>query len=71
MGINKRQILRILVADQHPIFRAGIKTLLVQRASWQQFQVDEAETTEEVFAILASEVYTVVLMDYNLPGREA
>lgn len=69
MNINKRHILRILVADQHPLFKAGIKTLLTQRASWQQFQVDEAETTEEVFAILASEVYTVVLIDYNLPGR--
>ena len=32
MGINKRQILRILVADQHLIFRAGIKALLVQWA---------------------------------------
>ncbi len=60
---------RVLVADQHRIFRAGIKILLAERSSWQQFQVDEAETTEEAVATVGSGVYPVVLMDYNLPGR--
>jgi two-component system invasion response regulator UvrY len=69
MGVRERQLLRILVADQHRIIRAGIKALLTETSSWQQFEVGEAETTEEAIAMVASGLYPVVLMEYNLPGR--
>src|ERR1700722_19556591 len=69
MGVRDRPLLRILVADHHPIFRAGIKALLVETSSWQRFEVVEAESTEEAFAFVASGEFAVVLMNYNLPGR--
>jgi DNA-binding NarL/FixJ family response regulator len=69
MGVRDRPLLRILVADHHPIFRAGIKALLSETSSWQRFEVGEAESTEEAFALIASGGFSVVLMDYNLPGR--
>lgn len=69
MGVRDRPLLRILVADHHPIFRAGIKALLVETGSWQRFEVVEAESTEAAFAFVASGGFAVVLMDYNLPGR--
>lgn len=69
MGVRDKQLLRILVADQHRIIRAGIKALLMEAGSWQRFEVDEAETTEEAMAMVASGEYPVVLMEYNLPGR--
>ena len=71
MGVRDRPLLRILVADQHRIIRAGIKALLLETSSWQRFEVGEAETTEETIAMVASGEYPVVLMEYNLPGRGA
>lgn len=68
MGVRDRPLLRILVADHHPIIRAGIKALLAETSSWQRFEVGEAESTEEAFALVASGEFSVVLMDYNLPG---
>jgi len=63
MSVRDRQLLRILVADQHRIFRAGIRALLSESGSWQRFEVDEAETTEEAMAMIAKEAYPVVLME--------
>jgi len=59
----------LLVADQHRIFRAGIKALLSGLSSWQRFQVEEAETSEDAMAMMTNKKYDAVLMDYNLPGR--
>jgi two-component system invasion response regulator UvrY len=69
MGVRGKQLLRILIADQHPIIRAGIRVLLQETGSWQQFEVDEAETSEEAISLVASGEYPIVLMEYNLPGR--
>ncbi|MDO6431541.1 response regulator transcription factor [Flavitalea sp. BT771] len=69
MRVRDSQIMHVLVADQHRIVRAGIKSLLSETGSWQQFQVDEAESTEEAIAMVCSGEYGVVLMEYGLPGR--
>ncbi|HEY4064147.1 MAG TPA: response regulator transcription factor [Puia sp.] len=69
MGARERLPLRILIADQHRIIRAGIKALLAETGSWQRFETSEAETSEETIAMLRSGDYSVVLMEYNLPGR--
>lgn len=69
MGVRERPLLRILVADHHPIVRAGVKAMLTGTDSWQRFDVAEAESTEETFSLIASDGYPVILMDYNLPGR--
>lgn len=69
MGVRERSPLRILIADQHRIIRAGIKALLAETGSWQRFETGEAETTEEAIAMAVSGEYAVVLMEYDLPGR--
>lgn len=43
--------------------------LLANMSFRQQFEVEEAETTEEAIAMVTADQYSVVLMDYNLPGR--
>jgi DNA-binding NarL/FixJ family response regulator len=60
---------RVLVADQHRIVRAGIKSLLMETRSWQRFEIEEAETTEEAISILSDGQFGVVLIEYGLPGR--
>ena len=60
---------RVLVADQHRIVRAGVKVLLMETSSWQSFEVDEAESTEQAIAMVAAGQYAVVLIECGLPGR--
>lgn len=58
--------LRVLIADDHPIFRDGIRALL---ASVPDFEIaGEAATGEEAIAASAASQPDVVLMDLQMPG---
>ncbi len=60
------ETLRVLIADDHPIFRDGIRALL---ASVPDFEVTgEAATGEEAIAAAAASQPDVVLMDLQMPG---
>jgi two-component system, NarL family, nitrate/nitrite response regulator NarL len=61
--------LRVLIADQCRIVRAGIKVLLMESGSWQPIETAEAETTEQAIVMLAESSYSVILLDCELPGR--
>jgi DNA-binding NarL/FixJ family response regulator len=56
----------ILIADDHPMFRFGLRTRL--SAEPDMVVVDEAATGEEAIARVAELAPDVVLMDINLPG---
>jgi DNA-binding NarL/FixJ family response regulator len=58
--------LRILVADDHPVFRHGIGALL--RATPDLEPVGEATTGEAAVAMAGSLQPDVVLMDIKMPG---
>ena len=59
--------IRVLIADDHPVFRYGLRALLQTEATTIEV-VGEATTGEEA-ATLASQVSpTVILMDVNMPG---
>ena len=60
-------VIKILVADDHPMVRAGIRTLLSAVSSRVRCVVEEAETTEEAVGKVRGNVYDVVLMDYQFP----
>ena len=58
--------IRILIADDHPVFRYGLRALLHAESGVEV--VGEATTGAEAIA-LATELHpTIVLMDLNLPG---
>ena len=58
--------LRVLIADDHPIFRDGIRALL---ASVPDFEIaGEAATGEEAITRAAALQPDVVLMDLQMPG---
>ena len=59
-------MVRVLIADDHPVFRFGLRTLL--KADPAMEVVGEAVNGEEAIAQAASLHPDVILMDLNMPG---
>ena len=58
--------LRVLIADDHPIFRDGIQTLLA--TADDIVAVGEARTGDEAVELAATLAPDVILMDIRMPG---
>ncbi len=59
--------IRILIADDHPIVRAGFKLVI---ADTQDMTVaDEAANGQEVLNLIRKHDYDIVLLDISMPGR--
>ena len=62
----EQEHIRILIADDHPVFRFGLRALL--DAMHDTAVVGEVTTGDEVVALAASLRPDVILMDINMPG---
>jgi DNA-binding NarL/FixJ family response regulator len=60
-------MIKILVADDHPVVRLGLKQLLSDVKDMSV--VDEATTGQEVLKKVAKSDYDVILLDISMPGR--
>ena len=60
-------MLNILIVDDHPIVRQGLKQILSDLN--QPHNIDEAETTAEMLRLARQVEYSFVLLDINLPDR--
>lgn len=60
---------RILIADDHPIFRSGLKTELSRHADFEI--ADEAIDGDEVIVKVNEEPVDVVILDISMPGIKA
>jgi DNA-binding NarL/FixJ family response regulator len=58
--------LRIIIADDHPLYRSGLRTLLASQADLEL--AGEAATGEEAVELAAATAPDVVLMDITMPG---
>ena len=58
--------LRVLIADDHPVFRNGMRALLNSVPDIEV--VGEASTSDEVIALAANLQPDVILMDLQMPG---
>jgi DNA-binding NarL/FixJ family response regulator len=61
-----KEPLHILIADDHPLFRSGMRALL--GADPETEVVGEAATGEEAIALASSLQPDVILMDLQMPG---
>ena len=59
--------IRILIADDHPIVRAGFKQVLSETPDL--IVADEAGNGQEVLEHLKKKKYDVVLLDISMPGK--
>jgi DNA-binding NarL/FixJ family response regulator len=58
--------IRVLIADDHPVFRFGLRTLL--ESQQDMVVVGEAERAEQAVRMADSLQPEVILMDVNMPG---
>ncbi len=59
--------LRIILADDHPIVRSGVRALLERNSL---HVVAEAGSTDELFTALANHECDVLLTDFSMPGGQ-
>lgn len=57
---------RILVADDHPLFRKGVKDILTE--GLEKVTVGEAGTAQELLGLAGTNHWDVVVMDISMPG---
>jgi DNA-binding NarL/FixJ family response regulator len=60
--------LRILIADDHPLFRSGMRALLAAESAMEV--VGEATSGDEAIEMAAALQPDVILMDIQMPGVE-
>lgn len=60
-------MLRILIADDHPIVREGLKQILAE--TFDMVVADEASSGQEALDKVWKNDYDVVLLDISMPGR--
>jgi DNA-binding NarL/FixJ family response regulator len=59
-------MIRILIADDHPIVRKGLREILTETRD--MFDVREAENGSEVLDQLERDKYDVLVLDISMPG---
>ncbi len=60
-------MLKFLIIDDHYIFRQGVKKIISDSFSNAEF--GEAENSAQGFALANREIWDIVILDINLPGR--
>ena len=60
------ELLRVLIADDHPVFRVGLRTLLTVEEDMEV--VGEVTTGDEAIALAERLKPDIILMDLNMPG---
>jgi len=62
---KKIRMIKVLIADHHPIVRMGVKNVLESNADFST--VDTVSTTEELFVKLESITPDVVMLEMDIP----
>jgi DNA-binding NarL/FixJ family response regulator len=60
--------MKILIADDHPLFRAGIRHVLHQLS--EQVEITEVGDHAQILEQLAAHDFALALLDLNMPGMQ-
>lgn len=64
------KIIHLLIVDDHPIIRDGLRNMLETQKDFAEFKVYEAENEEEAVAAVANQPIDFVIMDFQLPDKK-
>ncbi len=67
-AVEEKKMIRIAIADDHPIFRDGLRKLLALEEDFQV--VAEARDGKEVLDILQRDEPDILLLDLKMPGLD-
>ncbi|MCX7875367.1 MAG: response regulator transcription factor [Melioribacteraceae bacterium] len=59
--------MKILIADDHTLFRDGLKRILTEK--YKDVLIKEASNEKELFELLKEDKWQLVILDLNMPGR--
>lgn len=62
-------MIKILITDDHPVVRQGIRQILEDDSNQRFSVIDEANDSAVLFTKILSASYDVILLDISLPGR--
>jgi DNA-binding NarL/FixJ family response regulator len=60
-------MIRILIADDHAIVREGLKQIVAEESDMKV--TGEASNSDEVLEIITKQIYDIVILDINMPGK--
>jgi DNA-binding NarL/FixJ family response regulator len=60
-------MIKILIADDHPIVRQGLKQILSEEPDIEV--VGEAQNSQEVLELVRKQHWDIVILDITMPGR--
>lgn len=60
-------MIKILIADDHPIVRSGLKQIMIKEPG--MVVEGEAQNARELLALVRKQAWDVVVLDINLPDR--
>jgi DNA-binding NarL/FixJ family response regulator len=66
--VGAGELIRIVIADDHPIFRDGLRKLLTLEADFRV--VAEARDGKDVLKVLGEHQPDILLLDLNMPGLD-
>ena len=63
------KVVNLLIVDDHPVVRDGLKMMLESNRERFDFKVSEASNSSEAIAMISNSDFDVVIMDYSLPDK--
>ena len=64
------KVIRLLIVDDHPIIRDGLRNMLESQAEVAQFEVFEAGNEAEAIDVVTNHPLDCVIMDFQLPDKK-
>ena len=64
------KIIHLLIVDDHPIIRDGLRNMLETQKDFAEFKVFEADSEAQAINVVSSQPIDCVIMDFQLPDKK-
>jgi len=64
------KIIHLLIVDDHPIIRDGLRNMLETQKDFAEFKVFEADSEAQAIEVVSNQPIDCVIMDFQLPDKK-